>query len=355
MNIVLCLIWILIYIADDGSKANVECKRQNDVNKANKIYSYSLLKGKVQDRNAHHRNFVLYKRRALFHIRIPRKNLERHNLFSNDLRYKKINKFLENKKTNKLCYLHISNNHHGIKKKRNKNKTLQLLFEKKKLLQEYFCNLKSSFMDRYRNTKIVTKLFLSSSLLMLTLNLIGVKPEDIALHDKRIIRAFEFYRIVTSALFYGDISLYVLTNVYMLYVQSQELERSVGSSETLAFYLSQISILSVICSYLKKPFYSTALLKSLLFVNCMLNPYQKSNLIFGINIYNIYLPYFSIFIDILHAQDLKASLSGILGVTSGSIYYLLNIYAYEKFNKKFFLIPRFLRNYLDSVSTDDVF
>ncbi|CAA9989626.1 degradation in the ER (DER1) like protein, putative [Plasmodium knowlesi strain H] len=354
MNIVLCLFWILIYIADDGSKGNVQCKRQNEVSKAKKIYSYSLLESKPQDRYAHHRNFVLYKRRALFHIRIPRKNLERQNLFSNDLRYKKINKFLENKKANKLCYLHINNNNHGIKKKRKKNKTLQLFFEKKKLLQEYFLNLKSSFMDRYRNTKIITKLFLSSSLLMLTLNLIGLKPEDIALHDKRIIRAFEFYRIVTSALFYGDISLYVLTNVYMLYVQSQELERSVGSSETLAFYLSQISILSVICSYLKKPFYSTALLKSLLFVNCMLNPYQKSNLIFGINIYNIYLPYFSILIDILHAQNLKASLSGILGVTSGSIYYLLNIYAYQKFNKKFFLIPRFLRNYLDSLNIDDV-
>ncbi|KJP86925.1 hypothetical protein AK88_03434 [Plasmodium fragile] len=353
MNILLCLIWILVYIADDRSKAHVQCKGQNDVNRAKQTYLYSLLKGKVQDRYAHHRNFLLYKRRALFHIRIPKKNLERQNLFSNDIRYKKINKFLENKKANKF-YLHINNNNHAIKKKRNKNKTLQLLFEKKQLLQEYLFNLKSSFMDKYRNTKIVTKLFLSSALLMLTLNLIGLKPEDIALHDKRIIRAFEFYRIVTSALFYGDISLYVLTNVYMLYVQSQELEKSVGSPETLAFYLSQISILSIICSYLKKPFYSTALLKSLLFVNCMLNPYQKSNLIFGINIYNIYLPYLSIFIDILHAQDLKASLSGILGVTSGSIYYLLNIYAYQKFNKKVFVIPRFLRNYLDSVSTDDV-
>ncbi|GAW82564.1 hypothetical protein, conserved [Plasmodium gonderi] len=354
MNIILYLVLILIYVSGNNLQLNVYCRKENDLNKAKKTYSYNPFGGNIRDKNIHHLNYVLYKRRVLFHIRIPKKNLQEYNIVSNDIRHKKIKAFLENKKTNNLCYLHISNNNHGIKKKRTKNKTLELLFEKKKWIQQHFYNLKSSLLDKYKNTKIITKLFLSSSLLMVILNMMGVKPEDIALHDKRILRAFEFYRIITSALFYGDISLYVLTNVYMLYLQSHELEKSVGSSETLSFYLSQISILSIICSYLKKPFYSTALLKSLLFVNCMLNPYQKSNLIFGINIYNIYLPYLSIFIDILHAQDLKASLSGILGVTSGSIYYILNIYSYEKFNKKFFIIPTFLKNYLDSLSTNDV-
>ncbi|SBS97036.1 DER1-like protein, putative [Plasmodium ovale] len=352
MGIVLCLIFIIACLSDTR-KVTVHCRNEHDVKKIKNVYTHSITHDEIRGRNSNSFNIASYKRRVLFNIRIPRKNFQQFNQLSNDIRNQKIQDFLLNKKKSNFCYLHINNNS-GMRKKR-KSKTLELFNEKKKLLERYMYNFKSLLLNKYKNTKIITKLFLSSSLLMVTLNIFGVKPEDIALHDKRIIRAFEFYRIITSALFYGDISLYVLTNIYMLYVQSHSLEMSVGSSETLAFYLSQISILSIICSYLKKPFYSTALLKSLLFVNCMLNPYQKSNLIFGINIYNIYLPYLSILIDILHAQSLNASLSGILGVTSGSIYYLLNIYSYEKFNKKFFKIPTFLKNYLDSIGTDALF
>ncbi|CXI91753.1 degradation in the ER (DER1) like protein, putative [Plasmodium berghei] len=341
---------LLFFIYIIGIKdVRVECRKKYHIKKILKGFTNKLIYNEIRGKNSNSINSVIYKRNILFHIRIPKKTLQGRNLFSNDIRNKKINEFLQKKKNS--CYLHINSNVNEIKKKR--DRILKNVFINAKLLQEYFNNFKSSLLYKYKNTKIITKLFLSTSFLVMILNVFGLRPEDIALHAKRIIRAFEFYRIITSALFYGDISLYVLTNIYMLYLQSQELEKSVGSSETLAFYLSQITILSAICSYIKKPFYSTALLKSLLFTNCMLNPYNKSNLIFGINIYNMYLPYLSIVIDILHAQDFKASLSGILGIISGYIYYISNIYLLEKCNKKFFKIPQILRNYLDSFNTDE--
>ncbi|KAI4836759.1 DER1-like protein [Plasmodium brasilianum] len=354
MNIVLYLILIFIYISHIKN-ISVYCRKQYDIKKIKNSYSYNIIHDEIRGKFQNDFNNVIYKRRKLLYIQVPKKKEKGINLYNSYIHDKKINDLLNNKKKNKLYYLHINNNEKGIKR-RNKNETLQIfLIKKKKLLQQYIYNLKESLLYKYKTTKIITKIFISSSLILVALNIGGIKPEDIALHSKRVIRAFEFYRIITSALFYGDISLYVLTNIYMLYLQSHELEKSLGSSETFSFYLSQITILSVLCSYLKKPFYATALLKSLLFVNCMLKPYQKSNLIFGIHIYNIYLPYLSIFIDILHAQNLKASLSGILGVTSGSIYYLLNVYLYENYNKKFFKIPKFLKNYLDSLSSDELF
>ncbi|CRG94718.1 DER1-like protein, putative [Plasmodium gallinaceum] len=353
MNIIFYTVLILIYIINI-KKTDVQCAKIYDFKKIKITYSFNSLR-EFKKKKINDLNDAFYKKGKFFHIRIPKKTIKKINLYSRDIYNEKIINFIKNKKKNKLYYLCIPNNNKFVLKNKNKNKVLQLFFEKKKLLELYLYKFKSSLLYKYRDIKIITKIFLFSSLIITTLNIFGLKPEDIALHSKRVIRSFEFYRIVTSALFYGDISLYVLTNIYMLYVQSQELEKLLGSSETLSFYLSQIVILSFICSYLKKPFYSTAILKSLLFLNCMLNPYQKSKLIFGISIYNIYLPYLSILIDILHAQNLKASLSGILGVTSGSIYYFLNIYLYEKFNKKFFKIPMSLKNYLDSLNSEELF
>ncbi|CRH01403.1 DER1-like protein, putative [Plasmodium relictum] len=355
MNIIFYTIFFFLYITN-FKKTDVGCAKIYDFKKIKNIHSFNLLHEEFKKKKTSNFNHVFYQKRNFLHIRIPKK-IKELNLYSNDIQNAKISKFIENKKKNKLYYLNIHNNNNKFvikKKKKNNNRVLELFFEKKKLLKRYMHNLKSSLLYKYKNTKIITRTFLASSLIITALNILGLKPEDIALHSKRIIRSFEFYRIITSALFYGDISLYVLTNIYMLYTQSQDLEKFLGSSETLSFYLSQIIVLSFICSYLKKPFYSTAILKSLLFLNCMFNPYQKSQLIFGIYIYNIYLPYLSILIDILHAQSLKASLSGVLGVTSGSIYYFLNIYLHEKFNIKIFKIPNSLKNYLDSLNSEEL-
>lgn len=352
MNFILYIAVIIIYLT------NIHCKNVYNIKKLSGKNNYKYNKISNNVKRLSNMNPPYYKRKDYLNIRMNKKTIQNFHTTNQNIHYKKFKNFVnKSKNKNKLYYLYIPNNDtNSIKGKKNKqnNKVLEIYFQKKKLLAQYFNNLKSSFIYKLKNTKIITKLFLSSSLLILTLNVIGLKPEDIALHSKRVLRAFEFYRIYTSALFYGDISLYVLTNIYMLYVQSNQLENILGSSEMLSYYISQISILSIICSYIKKPFYSTALLKSLLFVNCMLNPYQKANLIFGININNMYLPYLSILIDIIHAQNLKASISGLLGVTSGSIYYLLNIYLYDNYNKKVFKIPKFLETYLDSYDTIEI-
>lgn len=310
---------------------------------------------------------VVKRKKQLLHLKYPTEVQPKLTLYNNincrnnsGDRYhedipKKVKIAYWGKKKKKHTYL-LLNNINTIKKsikKNNQNKILSLFLKNKKLIVQYLKDRKSDFLYNLRRTKIITKIFVTSSLVVTLLNILGLKPESIALHNKRIIRSFEFYRIITSALFYGDISLYVLTNVYMFYLESQKLEMVLGSSETLSFYISQIILLSIICSFLKKPFFSTALLKSLLFVNCMLRPDQKAHIIFGIKVNNIYLPYLSILIDVLHAQKLNASLSGLLGVFSGSIYYILNIYMYENYNIKIFKIPSFLDKYLNSFDSNE--
>lgn len=313
------------------------------------------------------KNSVLKRKKQVLHLKYPTEVQQKLTLYSNinnrnkcgggckeDIS-KKVKSAYWGKKKKKLIYFHL-NNINTIKKnikENNHNKILSLLLKNKKLIVQYLKDWKSDFLYNLKRTKIITKIFVTSSLVVTLLNILGLKPESIALHNKRIIRSFEFYRIITSALFYGDISLYVLTNIYMFYLESQKLERSLGSSETLSFYISQIILLSVICSFLKKPFFSTALLKSLLFVNCMLRPDEKAHIIFGIKVNNLYLPYLSILIDVLHAQKINASLSGLLGVLSGSIYYILNIYMYENYNIKIFKIPFFLEKYLNSFDSDE--
>lgn len=217
---------LLFFIYIIGIKdVRVECRKKYHIKKILKGFTNKLIYNEIRGKNSNSINSVIYKRNILFHIRIPKKTLQGRNLFSNDIRNKKINEFLQKKKNS--CYLHINSNVNEIKKKR--DRILKNVFINAKLLQEYFNNFKSSLLYKYKNTKIITKLFLSTSFLVMILNVFGLRPEDIALHAKRIIRAFEFYRIITSALFYGDISLYVLTNIYMLYLQSQELEKSVGA------------------------------------------------------------------------------------------------------------------------------
>lgn len=313
------------------------------------------------------KNNVVKRKKQLLHLKYPTEVQPKLTLYNNinnksncgdgyneDIR-KKVKIAYWGKRKKKHTYL-LLNNINTIKKsikKNNHNKILSLFLKNKKLIVQYLKEWKSEFLYNLKRTKIITKIFVTSSLIVTLLNILGLKPESIALHNKRIIRSFEFYRIITSALFYGDISLYVLTNVYMFYLESQKLEMLLGSSETLSFYISQIILLSIICSFLKKPFFSTALLKSLLFVNCMLRPDQKAYIIFGIKVNNLYLPYLSILIDVLHAQKLNASLSGLLGVLSGSIYYILNIYMYENYNIKIFKIPSLLEKYLNSLDSDE--
>ncbi|KFG62338.1 Der1-like family protein [Toxoplasma gondii RUB] len=95
------------------------------------------------------------------------------------------------------------------------------------------------------------------------------------------------------------------------------------SAETLKFLLFQFATLSLIAGSLKLPFFASSLSSAALYQACRSNPEASVSLIMGIRLPHKFLPYGLAAVDVLHAQDLRAAVPGLLGVCSGELYWFL--------------------------------
>eukprot|EP00922_Rhytidocystis_sp_ex-Travisia-forbesii_P064818 GHVS01096270.1.p1 GENE.GHVS01096270.1~~GHVS01096270.1.p1 ORF type:complete len:545 (+),score=105.80 GHVS01096270.1:24-1658(+) len=170
----------------------------------------------------------------------------------------------------------------------------------------------------------VTRVYLFSSFLLSALHSIEVlTPEDLAFHPGRTIRALELWRPFSAALFPGDFSLSTISNLYMFLSFAKDLEISSGSADHLVFLLTQTLLLTAASWWLRLPFFASSLWASAVYVRSRSDPYRQVGLLFGLQVEQWKLPFASIAIDIVHAQNIRAGLPGLLGVISGQIYYSL--------------------------------
>ncbi|PFH37146.1 hypothetical protein BESB_036040 [Besnoitia besnoiti] len=95
------------------------------------------------------------------------------------------------------------------------------------------------------------------------------------------------------------------------------------SAEVLTFLLFQYASLAAIAGVLKLPFFASSLSTAALYYNCRVNPEAQASLLMGIKVPQKFLPYGLMAIDVLHAQDHRAALPGLMGICSGELYWLL--------------------------------
>lgn len=196
--------------------------------------------------------------------------------------------------------------------------------------------------DFYLSLPPVTRMLCTMSVSLTAMHALGVAPPELfALHGPRTFRALELWRPFTAALFPGPLSLSCLANIYLFSQYSRQLETLIKgeSAGYLVFAMFQIILLSGICLPLRLPFFFSALTASSTFLCSIHNPFDKVNVLFGIETEYWKLPFLSIGIDVLHAQNLRAALPGVLGLAAGGFFWLVG----EKV-PRLIAPPRWLRN-----------
>ncbi|PHJ24626.1 der1-like family protein [Cystoisospora suis] len=110
-----------------------------------------------------------------------------------------------------------------------------------------------------------------------------------------------------------------------LLILSKAAIESYRSSSVVLFLLIQTGLLSAMASLLKIPFFSSSLATAALYTNCRRAPPGSSaNLIMGIKIPQKLLPFGLVAVDVLHAQEGRAAIPGLLGIFSGELYHFIS-------------------------------
>jgi len=181
--------------------------------------------------------------------------------------------------------------------------------------------------DWYNNLPFITKVLLTSGLLMAASIALGiVAPGSLAFVWPLIWRKFEIWRLFTSFLFCGTFSFNFAMHMYMLYQNSLRYEMNpfnTGAGGTSADYLWMIlfgiTVLTVLAYIFEFFFLGEPLLYMISYVWCRREPEATVN-IFGFQFKALYLPWVFLAIRILMGADIVMML---VGIAVGHLYYML--------------------------------
>lgn len=215
----------------------------------------------------------------------------------------------------------------------------------------------SDTMSKYKKILPITRIYITMIVVATFAGLIlgeELTQSILALDPMRVINGLELWRPLTAASFLGPPSIGWLMNAYYLFEYGSSLERAYGSAQHLIFLVSQIFMLSIMCTLVGQPFFAPSMITAMLHVLSRAMPHQKVKwLIFTVPYWS--LPYGLMASDVLQAQSPMAALPHILGILSGHFYHFHKFIWPKKGGEDWLSAPDFVTKRLDpdSVRKDE--
>jgi len=109
-------------------------------------------------------------------------------------------------------------------------------------------------------------------------------------------------------------------SIYYLYEYGSTLEKAFGTSDFLAFLVSQVGMLSVLAGVFMTPFFANSVITAMLHVLSRQLPYQNVKwLIFTVPYWT--LPYGLLLSDVLQTQSASSATPHIMGILTGHVFF----------------------------------
>jgi len=171
--------------------------------------------------------------------------------------------------------------------------------------------------SRYRGVLPATRIYMGGLMLATLLGLLGENVQGLmALDPLRTLNGLELWRPLSAALYMGPPSVGLLMNGYYLYQYGSTLESAYGTAQLTVFFLTQVSLLSVLAVAFGLPFFGQSVLTAMLHVLSRQTPKDDVKwLIFNVPYWT--LPLGLMLTDVLQAQSPSASVPHVLGMLTG--------------------------------------
>uniref|UniRef100_A0A0G4I909 Derlin n=1 Tax=Chromera velia CCMP2878 TaxID=1169474 RepID=A0A0G4I909_9ALVE len=209
------------------------------------------------------------------------------------------------------------------RKKKKTAREWQAYFDKKQKPKGLYGAFIRPVMSRYYSVPLVTRLYLTMAALLTASHHMGAEPEMFALEKGRVVRALELWRPFTALAFYGKLSMSMALNLFSLIQYGKGLEKKNGSADTFIFLVTQATLLSLFGFALRMPFLGNCYASAVLLVTAMMEPMAPAQTVFGIGIKMWQIPFATMIVDVLQAQELKAAVPHLVGICTGYIYHYL--------------------------------
>jgi Derlin-2/3 len=184
-----------------------------------------------------------------------------------------------------------------------------------------------SISDWYKELPLVTKLFLTGTLLtgaLASFNMIN--PMSLACIWPLIINKFHFWRLFTPFIFAGSFSFNFAMHLYVLYENCRRYEQNPfntggggNSADVLFMVLFAMGVLNIAAYFLEIPFMSEPLLYVIMYAWSRREP-EAGLSMFGFKFKALYCPWVYVAIRILMGGSATLPL---VGIAVGHVYYFL--------------------------------
>lgn len=205
--------------------------------------------------------------------------------------------------------------------------------------------LADNLQDMYRNVPFVTKVLVTSTVLLaaaITFNM--VNPVDVILDSHYLFKKFHIWRLFTPFIFAGPFSFNFLMHTVVLYENCRNYEANpfnTGAGGTSADFLWMVIIgmliFTVVGIYLEIYVMSEAILFMILYVWSRREPQSIRN-IFGFRFQGLYLPWIYVAIRLLMGSSIAMP---IIGIVIGHAYYFAIEVMPNAYNVDFIKTPQF--------------
>lgn len=166
-----------------------------------------------------------------------------------------------------------------------------------------------------------TRVYLLMSIVCTVAQLLGVV--DVGLLGLNPKKLLQLWRPLTSVSYLGTPSWVMAYQVFYIISYGQNLELGSGTGVHAWFLLTQTITLTILGLLLNMPLLSRSMIASIVYVSCRINPFEQTNIQFGITISMWQMPYFLMIADCLTMQTMEAAWPYVLGIFSGHIYHFL--------------------------------
>ncbi|GMH81766.1 hypothetical protein TrVE_jg5236 [Triparma verrucosa] len=210
----------------------------------------------------------------------------------------------------------------------------------------------STLLSKYSKVLPLTRIYMSLCCLLTFLSLLlGEEMSQGLFAYTKESFPFQPWRYVTAASFLGPPSIQSLMSVYYLYEYGSTLEKTFGTSDFLAFLLSQVFLLSTLAGIFMTPFFANSVVTAMLHVLSRQLPHQNVKwLIFTVPYWT--LPYGLLLSDVLQTQSPASATPHVMGILTGHVFYFFNT-VWPKFGGKNWLeAPDFVKRKFDEDGID---
>eukprot|EP00689_Sawyeria_marylandensis_P002658 EC824300.1.p1 GENE.EC824300.1~~EC824300.1.p1 ORF type:complete len:224 (+),score=42.09 EC824300.1:27-698(+) len=198
-----------------------------------------------------------------------------------------------------------------------------------------------NFEQLFKNIPIITRMYLVSTVLIgAAVSLEILNPYQL-FFDYNLIKKGEFWRILTTFLYFDKFSINFIFNIYFVHFYFSRLEEHSfhGKTEDFLFMLLFNSILiSIFSYYYQMLFLSSCLVSTVLYIWAKRNPYENLALFGIIGIRSAYLP----FIMLVLAFFTGSFKNDAIGFFVGHVYFFFKDILTVEYNINILKTPKLL-------------